>query len=277
MGDATVKIGYWEPHSSSIDFCESNYLHTSYVAEPHNVWSSVVGLSIIGLLGFFKANPTHEWRFTLSHLTLILIGIGSACLHGTLHWVYQSSDELPMIYLIICLVYAVIESESPRGKPRYPWLPYVMVVLAAVNTAVYYTFQHLYWIFLLTYTLGVAVLLGGMLRLVFLTKGRDPSIKTIYRFAIISYAVGGAVWAFDMLYCNTGVLPVANMIPGWARGVTPHVIWHISAGASTYYTILAQVCCRLDSLGIGYKISHVFGRLLPFVTITSSEDAMKRD
>ena len=30
-------VGYWEPHSSSVEFCEPNYILTPYVAEPHNV------------------------------------------------------------------------------------------------------------------------------------------------------------------------------------------------------------------------------------------------
>ena len=139
----TTTTGYWSPHTSSIDFCEPNYAHTSHVVEPHNVWSSLVGLSLVGLFGLKYGNPTHEARYVLIYATLILIGIGSACLHGTLHWFFQSSDELPMIYIVIGLFYAVVECEAPRGRPKYAWLPAALVALAAANTAIYYTFQHL--------------------------------------------------------------------------------------------------------------------------------------
>ena len=63
-GDAAT-IGFWSPHTSSIDFCEPNYAHTSHVVEPHNVWSSLVGLSLVGAFGLKYGNPTAETRYVL--------------------------------------------------------------------------------------------------------------------------------------------------------------------------------------------------------------------
>ena len=93
--------GFWEPHSASIDFCESNYLHSNYIVEIHNTWSSILGISSFGAVGILFANPTNELRHFIAYFVLILIGVGSAGLHGTLNWIYQSSDELPMISVIL--------------------------------------------------------------------------------------------------------------------------------------------------------------------------------
>ncbi|OEU10819.1 aPHC-domain-containing protein [Fragilariopsis cylindrus CCMP1102] len=155
-GDQTVDDGYWEPHTSSIDFCETNYLHSSYIAEPHNLFSSLWGLSLLGLIGIYYGNPTGEIRFKIAYGILILIGIGSAALHGTLNWVFQSADELPMIYLVISALYCLIElgddddvtvpipspsqqkynnnnnnnnSNNNNKVLKYPWLPHIFVVL----------------------------------------------------------------------------------------------------------------------------------------------------
>jgi hypothetical protein len=62
------------------------------VVELHNTWSSLAGLSLFGLVGIWKGNPTRELRYALGYLILFLIGLGSAGLHGTLHWIFQSSD-----------------------------------------------------------------------------------------------------------------------------------------------------------------------------------------
>ena len=174
-GDQTVDDGYWEPHTSSIDFCETNYLHSSYIAEPHNLFSSLWGLSLLGLIGIYYGNPTGEIRFKIAYGILILIGIGSAALHGTLNWVFQSADELPMIYLVISAMYCLIElgdddditvpipspsqqkynnnnnSNNNNKVLKYPWLPRIFVVLGIINTLIYFRFQQIYIVFLLTF------------------------------------------------------------------------------------------------------------------------------
>eukprot|EP01036_Dinobryon_divergens_P034516 gene34516-44607_t len=89
-------VGYWEPHSSSVEFCEPNYALTPYVAEPHNAWSSIF-IFVIAVNGLFYGNPLDEIRVSLMFIALALVGIGSTALHSTLHWFWQSSDELTKI------------------------------------------------------------------------------------------------------------------------------------------------------------------------------------
>jgi dihydroceramidase len=73
--------GYWSPHTSSIDFCEPNYLITNYIAETHNVWSSLY-LIFLAYIGFKYCNLTYEWRIWFMFLGLFVVGFGSASLHG---------------------------------------------------------------------------------------------------------------------------------------------------------------------------------------------------
>jgi hypothetical protein len=115
----------------------------------------------------------------LIYATLILIGIGSACLHGTLHWFFQSWDEHLMIYIVIGLFYAVVEWEAPRGRPRCPWLPLALVALAAANTMIYYTFHHLYLAFIAytTMTLGT---MSGLVRLLFSREKHRTEAKKLF-------------------------------------------------------------------------------------------------
>jgi hypothetical protein len=71
---------------------EENYLHSDAIVELHNCWSSLAGISLFGFIGMTYGNATTEIRYFLAYLTLFLIGVGSAGLHGTMHWVFQSSD-----------------------------------------------------------------------------------------------------------------------------------------------------------------------------------------
>eukprot|EP00536_Pseudo-nitzschia_multiseries_P010802 jgi/Psemu1/204148/e_gw1.342.40.1 len=132
-GGQTTTGGYWEPHSSSIDFCETNYLLSPHVVEPHNVLSSLWGLSLLGVIGMCRGNPTGELRFKVAYGVLGVIGMGSAALHGTLHWVFQSSDELPMIYLVIAGLYCCLENDTKRVA--YPWLPHTLMWCDALRPA----------------------------------------------------------------------------------------------------------------------------------------------
>lgn len=91
--------GYWEPHTSSVDFCEPNYYLTNFIAEPHNVWSSLY-LTLLGLIGLCYANPLGEWRVIAQYGALAVVGLGSAMLHSTLGAMWQSADEVPMLWQV---------------------------------------------------------------------------------------------------------------------------------------------------------------------------------
>jgi dihydroceramidase len=187
--------GYWEPHSSSVDFCESNYRFSPYLVELHNAWSSLLGIAWFGALGLWQTttktttmtttrsrtnrssgtgmmvrrphqhqhqhHPLTEWRVRISFAVLLWIGLGSTLLHGTLHWIFQSSDELPMLYIVLCELYSMVEMASPPGRSRYPWLPIVVWLVAIWNTVFYYVFQDWYWVFLVNFSIGSTMTVIG--------------------------------------------------------------------------------------------------------------------
>ena len=186
--------GFWEPHTSSIDFCEPNYALSPYVAEPHNALSSLLGISLLGLVGIARGNPTGETRFYLLYLVLTLVGLGSFALHVTLHWAPQSSDELPMIYLVALQIYCCLETYSPPpptprgGSPgggrgpldrrvrRFPrsggggvrrpaLLPSLLTALCLAETALYFRFREAYAVFLSSFASAVGALLVLHVRL----------------------------------------------------------------------------------------------------------------
>jgi len=292
--------GYWEPHTSSIDFCESNYLHTHYVAEIHNMWSSIVGISLFGVLGLMCGNPSKELRFSIAYFILVLIGVGSACLHATLHWVYQSSDELPMVYLITTYIYIFLELESPpkpkrinnRGhdedddddgsgsggvhkklstSSRYPNLSLHLSLLMVVNTIIYYKFQNLYWVFLLTFGLGLTsyVTMVGRMFYKGSTMTKNHISKKVIALSVVSYFfVGSPSWIIDMLHCDSSSLSSSSH---YDHGLTWHIIWHFAAGFGAYCTIVYLESFRMQSLAKDFSARYILGFIPIIVPSTAGE------
>lgn len=251
---------YWEPHTSSIDFCESNYLHSPYIAELHNTWSSILGIASFGIIGAIYNNPTKEVRTLLAYLVLLLIGVGSAGLHLSLHWIYQASDELPMLYMSNVLNFMCLEYDAPMGKPHSPNLPIAFVALSILHTVVYYRFQDNFTIFILTYSFGVVLHLVLGYRIVYLERNkRGPVTKQLGILSILTYLlVGLPVWILDMKYCQS-ILNVSETLLPFLRGSTPHIIWHFAAAYGTYCAIACVVACRMEELKIPFRLEYLWG------------------
>ena len=281
--------GYWEPHSSSIEFCEINYEHSNHIVELHNTWSSIVGLSFFGILGLFLGNPTKELRFQVSYIILIIIGIGSACLHGTLYWVFQSSDELPMIYLILSWIYIRLEILTPPAKNgkrqqfKYPNLPLCLSIFSIIITVIYYKFLvKLYIAFNITFCSSVVTYISLIGRMFFcnddknLVEGRNEydiitnnkTCQKLVRLATISCLfVAAPIWLIDVLFCQWTLDTVASRL----YGMTPHILWHFTAGYGAYATIVYLESFRMQALYRPFEAKFLFG-FIPIVVVAKDND-----
>lgn len=82
MGDKL--LNFWGPVTSSIDWCEKNYVYSSYIAEFYNTISTIptITLAIVGLI--IALSQGFEKRFTVLHLSNMILAMGSILFHGTL-------------------------------------------------------------------------------------------------------------------------------------------------------------------------------------------------
>eukprot|EP01083_Nonionella_stella_P092533 259078_1 len=266
-------MGFWKPHSSSIDFCERNYENSHHIVELHNTWSSLVGMSLFGLIGLIWGNPTKEIRHTLAHSILLFIGLGSAGLHGTLHWIFQSSDELPMVYLVAVYMYMGFELDSKKDQLHYPRMPLMIFILLLINTVVYYAFQHLFIVFFLTFstlaTVNAFLLYNNAIRK---NMGGEMGRRIGRRVLIAYVGIGFPSWCIDMGMCDWVLEHVANA----TFGMTLHVIWHISAGYGAYCITLTLEYCRMVSLGLPCDCKFWMG-IIPVNYLLEAEGLEKTD
>ena len=255
---------------SSVNFCEPDYFLSEYIAEFHNTWSSIVGISMFPFIALLYSNPTKEWRFTIMYLILMAVGIGSACLHATLLALPQSFDEVPMLWMIIIFLFALLENSALPNKPNYQYLPWIMFVAAVVQTGVYYTFMQYYSVFLLNYVSMVAVVTIWISHLANRNNNGTTTnglSKKLWQAAIGSYLlIGTPLWIVEMNNCPT-------LLPSYKAfgGLSFHILWHLGAGLGTYLTILFLITLRMQTLyGEEGKLTYLFG-FCPVVERTNNK------
>lgn len=115
--------GFWGPVDSTVDWCEANYVVTSYIAEFYNTVSSVP-MIIWGIIGIVLTRKycCKDLKYTAAFGGLGFVGLGSSAFHGTLRFHAQLLDELPMLYGTFALWYCFLFAHSPpaglRGKSK---------------------------------------------------------------------------------------------------------------------------------------------------------------
>jgi dihydroceramidase len=81
--------GYWDPRTSTVDWCESNYTVTKYCAEAINAFTNII-FFYLGLKGIIKYR--HDPILLTSYIGYLTVGIGSFLFHATLKC---ESDVIP--------------------------------------------------------------------------------------------------------------------------------------------------------------------------------------
>ena len=105
-------VGYWGPPTSTLDWCENNYMVSYYIAE---FWNTVTNLSMIippiyGIIDSYRQG--FERRYMVCYALLLLTGIGSWMFHMTLLFGMQLLDELPMVWGGSFMLYSLYRARN---------------------------------------------------------------------------------------------------------------------------------------------------------------------
>ena len=113
---AEQPVGFWGKVDASMDWCEGNYVTSRYVAEWWNTLSSLP-MVFYGLYGFIQTrrHASTEWRYTISFLLFMCVGIGSTLFHMTLRHFAQMLDELPMLWAVAAFVVCITPTHTTRN------------------------------------------------------------------------------------------------------------------------------------------------------------------
>lgn len=227
---------WWHGPPGNHDFCEENYAYSSFVAEFHNTWSSLLIISY-GAVGswYTRRFATTENRFAAAFLSIGSVGVGSALFHGNLLRWGQILDEAPMLFLLFSYAYILIEDE-PRPKHGI-WLPVLLVASCLTFVGTYLVFYN-YMIFL-------GGFVGGSLLLVCFgavaARGASRLCKALFVAGFLSLVTGTACWVIDDVGCAVAWPPI--------RLMRLHIGWHVLTGLAGYLFVLAAVAMLAAQLG----------------------------
>jgi hypothetical protein len=87
-------------YNSSINWCEADNIHSEYISEFFNTITGLA-LCIISIINFYENKKSGHTRLYFSNYILFIVGVGTMLFHGTLYYIFQLLDELPMLLIAI--------------------------------------------------------------------------------------------------------------------------------------------------------------------------------
>jgi len=224
-------VGFWGNRTAAVDWCESNYTWSFYVAEFFNTITSLPA-AVFAFYGLYLAYKYgYERRFIVMNLLLATVGLGSAAFHGTLLYTGQILDELPMVYTSLAFLYVMFEMESDK-KPIHKYLARMLLAYSAVFTAVYFYLPSFFIFFVLSF-ICLILLLAYRCSLVF----RNPSTlfhQKVLVIASISCYIGGWLlfWIPDVAFCDN------------IQALNFHSWWHVTSTLGAFALLLFTIFQR---------------------------------
>ncbi|ORX90865.1 alkaline phytoceramidase family protein, partial [Basidiobolus meristosporus CBS 931.73] len=255
---------YWGAATSSVDWCETNYEYSYYVAEMFNSFSSLA-MVVIGELGAWL-HPKSEFRYRLAFRLISVVGWGSLLFHGTLKYETQMLDELPMCWTAAVLFYCLVKNKYPNVSG---WFPIILGVYTALVTAVVSLFSGKVQFYFFHFTFASLELTdGAMILKIYLSKRHgSPTVKRLFELGIGMYVSAMLIWFTDFNFCrylnghvaaalgNSTILPFNPQF---------HAVWHAMVSAGLYCLCLLILVDRQETLGHKAKL-HYLLCLIPYV------------
>ncbi|KAI4877802.1 hypothetical protein NFI96_012656 [Prochilodus magdalenae] len=292
MAPAADRLGYWGRPTSTLDWCEENYVVSFYIAEFWNTVSNLIMIlpPIYGALQTFKDGL--EVRYVCSFLGLAAVGIGSWCFHMTLQYEMQLLDELPMIYCCCVFVYCIYEcfkqehainyfpialllffsiivsvvrmTSSPFPILSLPYVPQDIQAFIAICTekqavALHYK-VYLQWKEPVFHQVMYGVLVACLVfRAVFIVTWVYPWLRALCYTSLSVFLLGFVLWNIDNIFCDS-LRATRQRLPPVVGAVTQlHAWWHILTGLGSYLHILLSLQIRSTYLKYRPKVKFLCG------------------
>ncbi|RKO92614.1 ceramidase, partial [Blyttiomyces helicus] len=252
--------------TSTLDWCEENYILSSWLAEAWNA-SSNIFFQILPLIGLVSVWKTHaEARFAVAYVALMLTGVGSFLFHGTLLYSAQLLDELPMVFGGCVSVYVQLQM---WGTPRHRPLTVALLALYGLSTALIYLYLRAPIFFQSSFGILTffQVLLNGV-NVAWAAAAYPAHKRTLwggFAAGVGAFLAAYALWTLDQKLCPT--LQSTRAVLGYPLSplLELHAWWHVLTAFAGYVAVSGAQFAR--ALVLGRKDVRVFygGGILPVV------------
>ncbi|CAG7922405.1 unnamed protein product [Penicillium olsonii] len=275
-----AKDGYWEPVTSTLNWCEEDYYATPYAAEIVNTLTNLMFMWL-GVQGILSCRRNgHDQIFSVALLGYLVVGTGSFFFHSTLKcksYPMQLVDELSMIYTTCLMAYALFSYS--RSTTVRIWLGISLASLAVFITLYYHYLQdpifHQNAYALLTtvvvlrsmYTMEVTLrpkwrhsteqdrLERQKKGLPVPTKERQhyenvrdiKMLKTMWfmvTYGLSMFLGGFLIWNLDNIFCSEIRQMRRKIGLPWGLLLEGHGWWHVMTGIGAYLYIVWGIWLR---------------------------------
>jgi len=246
---------FWGPVTANVDWCESNYSHTRYIAEFYNTLSSVP-MIWMGFVGMMECRRLRlERQYGLSFFALMVVGIGSVLFHGTLDYSAQLADELPMILGSLVFFYVMYDLVMKSKNGRF-WVPEwvtvsLLVGYGALTTLLMALWTHSALPMNISYVCMVVFIILSSVKLY--RDAKQPIMRRVFELSLLCFFFACACWLTEKYFCEAG-MPVTQYL---------HAVWHLGAGFGTYAFL--QWATYMKAHDLKYNPQIGFRGILPVV------------
>ncbi|KAL0403618.1 UNVERIFIED_CONTAM: Alkaline ceramidase [Sesamum radiatum] len=249
MGDRASS--FWGPVTSTHEWCESNYVYSSYIAEFFNTISMIPGI-LLALVGLVNSLRQHfEKRFCVLHISNMILAIGSMLYHATLQRLQQQGDETPMVWEMLLYIYILYSPDWHYQSTMPTFLFLYGAAFAVAHSQLRFNIG-----FKVHYVLLCLLCIPRMYKYYILTE--DISAKRAAKLYVVTLLLGTVCWLADRQLCKD--------ISRWFFNPQGHALWHILMGFNSYFANTFLMYCRAQQLGWDPKVKHLVG-IFPYVKI----------
>jgi dihydroceramidase len=259
--------GWWPVVTASIDWCERNFVISYYIAEFWNTLSSLTHV-FVGLFALWQARHL-EGSYKALALAIIICGAGSGAFHGTLTYLGQMWDELPMMYCMLISYLPFMTMTAPRAPH---WKRYAVYLTLY---GVFWTFMHSFAAFTTAFQVHFGLMLLPGLYCMY-KFGLDKKLAIPNHFRHLAHYLGCLVtatvaWVIDREFCEH-----MHSLPHDLPNPQLHAVWHLFTGYGIAIGWMISVAIRQRALGNPVQISYWLG-LVPYVSsLTKPKKGGKR-
>ncbi|KAI8322247.1 alkaline ceramidase 3 [Martensiomyces pterosporus] len=249
-GTAAISENYWGQATSTIDWCEENYVMCKYIAE---FWNTVTNLAFLSLavFGMWKVRSTgQENRFLLCYLGMFVVGTGSWLFHMTLQYQWQLADELPMVYCTCVCIYCALRADAKVGTDvfislaLFSYSAVVTLVYLQVRNPVFHQVAYAVEVFI--------ILIRSTMHQIEIRKSNWRAyneMKQLFWAGAGTFGMAFVLWNVDNVFC-ANLRAIRNSLPPFlAPFFQLHAYWHIGTAIGCYASIVYQQYLRLVMLG----------------------------
>ena len=273
-GDA---VGFWGPPSSTLNWCETNYEVSYYIAE---FWNTITNLSMIipSLYGFIHCRRQGiEPKYTYNFLTLLVIGIGSWMFHMTLRFEMQLLDELPMLFGASFVVHCLYTAKYSSKGGGYV-IAVLLTVICTIGTVLYLIKQEP-MVFQLTFAVIVGI--GVCVSIIHSYKQYSYlGVKFIVVVFVIT-SIAFLLWNIDNNFCGQlrstreNVMKLNPLLSHLTPLTQLHGWWHVLSGYAFYLQIFACLQQRLLFLNIEHSVDENWLGLIKKIDVIDTNKLQK--